>query len=274
MLCVVRRRADGCSGSLPNLPDIKPAEPVFGAGQLSVSLCAGLVAIRALIRRASRQNSAIACCAFDTDQRGRRAARRAPALAQLPSSAVAARGRAVGWVCLQPDRYALRLWRRPASRPSGLRRRAVLPCEGKCVHRRSDALPEVAWRAGLDLNPIDVTIARNGAWLESSGVAVSMMIVSNPPRGHCDAQKILPRLVRATCCTSSRVLAAQRRRCDAGDLHSAARLCVAAGVARAILTRCARKMTRLGSRTNMAVSMDRAKTAGPAVPSFFSAVKW
>lgn len=43
----------------------------------------------------------------------------------------------------------------------------VIPCEPRGPVPVPDRMPEIAWRAGLDLNPLDVTDADDVRWLES-----------------------------------------------------------------------------------------------------------
>lgn len=77
-------------------------------------------------------------------------------------------GAAAG-LCLYPDRYSYRyqvgnetIRLDPDCGPSPL----MISCE---IDQRSvpDRLPEVAWRAGIDLNPLDVRSPSDRAWLET-----------------------------------------------------------------------------------------------------------
>jgi len=72
-------------------------------------------------------------------------------------------------LCLFPDRYSYEYRdadgahsRHPSDGPSTV----VLPCDldGVAVPR---AVPEVVWRAGIDLNPLDVSSADDRAWLHA-----------------------------------------------------------------------------------------------------------
>lgn len=84
-----------------------------------------------------------------------------PVLAALPQPlALLEVGTSAG-LCLYPDRYAYRYGTHSigASGP-------VLDCAVTAMPPPT-RLPEVAWRAGLDINPLDVTDPADVAWLEA-----------------------------------------------------------------------------------------------------------
>jgi hypothetical protein len=66
-------------------------------------------------------------------------------------------------LCLYPDRYAYRYSAGPVLGDSPL----VLECRVTGDAPLPSALPDVAWRAGLDVNPLDVTDDEDVRWLES-----------------------------------------------------------------------------------------------------------
>ncbi|MET7750837.1 DUF2332 domain-containing protein [Micromonospora sp. NPDC005367] len=84
-----------------------------------------------------------------------------PVLAALPQPLALLEVGASAGLCLYPDRYAYRYGdqRLGAGEP-------VLECtaDGLVPPTR---LPEVVWRAGLDLNPLDVTGTADVAWLDA-----------------------------------------------------------------------------------------------------------
>lgn len=84
-----------------------------------------------------------------------------PVLASLPQPLALLEVGASAGLCLYPDRYAYRYGDRllGAGEP-------ILDCAltGTEPPRRR---PEVVWRAGLDLNPLDVTDPADAAWLEA-----------------------------------------------------------------------------------------------------------
>ena len=99
-----------------------------------------------------------------------------PALARIPGPLALMEVGASAGLCLYPDRYSYRFTVTgavgaefaqsttldPADGPSAV----VLDCEltNTAVPER---LPEVAWRAGIDLNPLDITDADQREWLTS-----------------------------------------------------------------------------------------------------------
>jgi hypothetical protein len=90
-----------------------------------------------------------------------------PVLAMLPGPlAVLELGCSAG-LCLHPDRYSYR-WSdgtvlHPAAGPS----RVVLECAVTGDPPLPAAMPEVAWRGGVDLNPLDLHDADAMAWLRN-----------------------------------------------------------------------------------------------------------
>jgi hypothetical protein len=64
-------------------------------------------------------------------------------------------------LCLYPDRYAYRYGEHTLGTGS-----PVLDCAATGL-RPPTARPEVVWRAGLDLNPLDVTDPADVAWLDA-----------------------------------------------------------------------------------------------------------
>jgi hypothetical protein len=111
---------------------------------------AGWTAIEAEMRvRATQTNEAGRCAVL------------LPALAALPPPLALLEVGASAGLCLYPDRYGFRYGdhRVGAGEP-------VLDCAATGTPLPAD-VPTVAWRAGLDLNPLDVTDAADLAWLEA-----------------------------------------------------------------------------------------------------------
>src|ERR1044072_8031784 len=84
-----------------------------------------------------------------------------PLLAQLPQPLALIEVGASAGLCLLPDRYGYD--HRRARPPGG----PMLRCS---VHDRAPlpgSLPQIVWRAGLDLNPVDLSDAGEVAWLET-----------------------------------------------------------------------------------------------------------
>jgi hypothetical protein len=87
-----------------------------------------------------------------------------PALAQLPQPLALLEVGASAGLTLLVDRYS---YDYGGHRVTGTDRRApVLACQPRGPVPLPDRVPAVAWRAGLDLNPLDVTDADDVRWLE------------------------------------------------------------------------------------------------------------
>jgi hypothetical protein len=84
-----------------------------------------------------------------------------PVLAALPQPLALLEVGASAGLCLYPDRYAYQYGEHLVG--SG---EPVLRCAASGVTLPA-GVPEVVWRAGLDLNPLDVTDPANVAWLEA-----------------------------------------------------------------------------------------------------------
>ena len=99
-----------------------------------------------------------------------------PALARIPGPLALMEVGASAGLCLYPDRYSYRFTVTgavgaefsqsttldPADGPSAV----VLDCELTNISA-PERLPEVAWRAGIDLNPLDITDVDQREWLTS-----------------------------------------------------------------------------------------------------------
>lgn len=102
-----------------------------------------------------------------TNEVGRTAAL-LPALCLYPGQPVALIefGASAG-LCLYPDRYSYQYDERPILDPVSGRSEIVLPCTTSGKPPIPEVVPEVAYRAGVDLNPLDVTDAEDMRWLEA-----------------------------------------------------------------------------------------------------------
>ncbi|MFI7605354.1 DUF2332 family protein [Micromonospora sp. NPDC049366] len=84
-----------------------------------------------------------------------------PALAALPQPLALLEVGASAGLCLYPDRYAYRYGDRRIGTGA-----PVLDCAATGAPLPT-SLPRVVWRAGLDLNPLDVTEPADVAWLDA-----------------------------------------------------------------------------------------------------------
>lgn len=90
-----------------------------------------------------------------------------PILASLPQPLALLEVGASAGLCLFPDRYGYDYPSR-SLRPVGRTRPyPVFPCESDEALRIPDALPQIVWRAGLDLNPLNAADPDEAAWLET-----------------------------------------------------------------------------------------------------------
>lgn len=108
--------------------------------------------------------------ATQTNEPGRCAAL-LPALASLGGPLALIEVGASAGLCLYPDRYSYRYRsERGETRmlaPGGVPGGVVLECETTGPVPLPDALPEVVWRAGIDIHPLDVNDDRDVAWLDA-----------------------------------------------------------------------------------------------------------
>ena len=90
-----------------------------------------------------------------------------PALASIEGPLALLEVGASAGLCLYPDRYSYRYTGHPQLDPVDGPSAVVLECEASADLPVPERLPEVVWRAGIDLNPLDVTHADDLAWLEA-----------------------------------------------------------------------------------------------------------
>ena len=87
-----------------------------------------------------------------------------PVLAQLTQPLALIEVGASAGLCLLPDRYAYDYGGHHLGQAI---RAPIFICAANAATPLPDALPTVVWRAGLDLDPIDVTDSAQTAWLET-----------------------------------------------------------------------------------------------------------
>ena len=87
-----------------------------------------------------------------------------PVLASLPPPLALIEVGASGGLCLLPDRYGYDYGtRRIAGAPGS----PTFPCSVQGPAPLPASVPQIAWRVGLDLSPIDIGSAADTAWLEA-----------------------------------------------------------------------------------------------------------
>jgi hypothetical protein len=90
-----------------------------------------------------------------------------PILAALPQPLALLEVGASAGLCLYPDRFSYQFGDRPRVDPSQGPRAAVLRCNTSGTVPVPVRLPEIVWRAGIDLNPLDVDNVEQMRWLET-----------------------------------------------------------------------------------------------------------
>ena len=113
--------------------------------------------IRALILARSTQTNEPARCATLL-----------PVLARLPGPLALLEVGASAGLCLLPDRWGYDYGRaRVPPRVQGRHPAPVFACRASAATPLPAACPSIAWRAGLDLNPLDLRDPAEVAWLET-----------------------------------------------------------------------------------------------------------
>lgn len=90
-----------------------------------------------------------------------------PFLAELPQPLALIEVGASAGLCLLPDRYSYRYGDHPTIDPREGPSEVTLPCDLGPGLSPPSAMPEVVWRAGIDLAPVDVTDDSACAWLQT-----------------------------------------------------------------------------------------------------------
>jgi hypothetical protein len=90
-----------------------------------------------------------------------------PLLAALPQPLALLEVGASAGLCLYPDQYSYRYTGHPRLDPRTGPSAAVLDCAVTGPAPIPDHLPDVVWRAGIDLNPLDVNADDDVRWLET-----------------------------------------------------------------------------------------------------------
>jgi hypothetical protein len=121
---------------------------------------------RAVLSEGDRLREVMLARSTQTNEPGR-CATLLPVLARLPPPLALIEIGASAGLCLIPDRYGYDYGGRIVE-PSVRRGDApVFPCDANAATPIPAACPEIVWRAGLDLEPIDVRDPAETAWLET-----------------------------------------------------------------------------------------------------------
>ena len=90
-----------------------------------------------------------------------------PVFARLPQPLALIEVGASAGLCLLPDRYAYSYGQHSVRADDASADTPVFPCQASDATPLPRALPRIVWRAGLDLNPLDVNNDEQMAWLET-----------------------------------------------------------------------------------------------------------
>lgn len=90
-----------------------------------------------------------------------------PVLASLPQPLALLEVGASAGLCLFPDRYGYEYPSRSLRPSAEAKPHPVFPCKAAANIQLPDTLPQIVWRAGLDLNPLDAGDPDDAAWLET-----------------------------------------------------------------------------------------------------------
>jgi hypothetical protein len=150
---------------LATLPEAK-RQPnlLFGAVKYLTGVMSDYGAFRAfVVRHQDDLRDLMSVRSTQTNEPGRCAAL-LPLLAALTQPIALLEVGASAGLCLLPDRYRYDYGGRrvgPADSP------VTFPCEPRGSVPVPEAVPEVAWRLGVDLHPLDVTDPDTGRWLSA-----------------------------------------------------------------------------------------------------------
>ncbi|HSZ41837.1 MAG TPA: DUF2332 domain-containing protein [Trebonia sp.] len=155
---------EGILGFLRGLPGPK-RQPnlLFAAACYLLGEHADIGALRALAETRGDELAATMLARRTQTNEAARCATLLPVLASLPPPLALLEVGASAGLTLMPDRYSYDYGERQLSGTDS--EAPVLTCEARGPVPLPDAVPEVAWRAGLDLNPLDVGDEDDVRWL-------------------------------------------------------------------------------------------------------------
>lgn len=136
---------------------------LFAAACYLLGEYADIGALRTLVETRGSELAATMLARRTQTNEAARCATLLPVLASLPQPLALLEVGASAGLTLLPDRYSYDYGERKISGTDPLA--PVLACEPRGPVPLPDAVPEVTWRAGLDLNPLDVAADDDVRWL-------------------------------------------------------------------------------------------------------------
>ncbi len=137
---------------------------LFAAARYLLGAPADVVSLRALISDRGSELTAVMPARRTQTNEPARCATLLPVLAMLPQPLALIEVGASAGLTLLPDRYSYNF---AGHRVAGTDPEApVIACDPRGPVPLPERVPDVAWRAGLDLNPLDVTNDDDMHWLE------------------------------------------------------------------------------------------------------------
>jgi hypothetical protein len=121
---------------------------------------------RGVVQRKDALHALILMRSTQTNEPGRCAAL-LPLLARLPQPLALLEVGASAGLCLLPDRYGYDYGERRLVPEMGDVEPPIFPCATNASTPIPAELPHIVWRAGLDLEPIDIADRNQVAWLEA-----------------------------------------------------------------------------------------------------------
>ena len=147
--------------SLP--PEKRQPNLLFAAARYLLGVPADLAALRALVRPSGRELAQVMLARRTQTNEPARCALLLPALAQLPQPLALIEVGASAGLTLLVDRYSYDYAGRRIAGQDPLA--PTLRCEPRGRVPLPEQVPEITWRAGLDLNPLDVASDDDVRWL-------------------------------------------------------------------------------------------------------------
>jgi len=152
----------GFLGGLP--PEKRQPNLLFAAARYLLGGTPGIAGLRCLIHQDGGKLAATMLARRTQTNEPARCATLLPALALLPPPLALIEVGASAGLTLLPDRYSYDFG---GHRIEGADPQApVLRCEPRGPVPLPDRVPQIAWRAGLDLNPLDVASDNDVRWLQ------------------------------------------------------------------------------------------------------------